>query len=377
MKLLSAKEVNDAARGELSRRDASANKTGYGKLLILAGSRGMAGAAYFSGLAALRCGIGMVRYLGPECNRGILQTLLPEAMYEAWDAGLLPYRPEAEGSCNSGGFGEREGSGGTSGSKRQAAMREALRCCLSWADCLIAGPGLGQGEDARMLMRLLLGDGEGADNGLLRHCADRMKLIVLDADALNLIAAEDLSFPDFPTGKEPFVAASTAGKGGPEDPYGAQEKTAPCVVITPHTGEMARLLGCSSANIRIDPAGTALSFSREHGVWTVLKDAETFLSDGTSVWKRDAGSPALAKAGSGDVLTGVIAGTAAVLHFDLSRAVPSAVYIHGKAGELYEKERGPHSLLARELADYAGYCLAGAHGSGERTRSHVFWRPVS
>ena len=72
-------------RRALEVRAHEANKGTYGRLLIIAGSNGMAGAAYLAGLAAFRCGIGMVRYLGPSCNRTILQTLLPEAMYSSYE----------------------------------------------------------------------------------------------------------------------------------------------------------------------------------------------------------------------------------------------------------------------------------------------------
>ena len=84
-------------RKELSERDHEANKGTYGRLTLVAGSHGMAGAAFLSGLAAFRCGIGMVKYLGPECNRTILQTLLPEAMYDALPEAAMDGH-QAEGS---------------------------------------------------------------------------------------------------------------------------------------------------------------------------------------------------------------------------------------------------------------------------------------
>ena len=297
---------------KLMRRDEDANKSAYGKLLIIAGSRGMAGAAYMSGLAALKSGIGMVRYLGPECNRIILQTLLPEAMYESYDA-------YSENGCR------------TNGDEAERQFAEKIEKCLSWADYLILGPGLSKDENAVRLVRTLF-------SGTFTAKLQRMKLIVVDADALNIIADEQLDVGRLGRYAE---TAEIAG-----------ENICSNVVITPHIGEMSRLSGMSIPEIKADPVACAESYAAGHDVNVVLKDHISVVRCGEHTYLNTGGSPALAKAGSGDVLTGVIAGVTAVLKGDIPAAVPTAVYLHGRAGKRAAEAKGVHSVLAHEITDY-------------------------
>ena len=287
-------------RKQLSERDHEANKGTYGRLTLVAGSRGMAGAAFLSGLAAFRCGIGMVKYLGPECNRVILQELLPEAMYEA-----LP---------------------GTLAEK------------LAWGDYLVIGPGLSKSDGARQLIRAIF---EPEVRTVLR----KKKLIVLDADALNLMAEE---------GIDPGVLR-TAGSGAD----GIQAKAAP-IVITPHVVEMSRLTGIPADKIKEDPADTAVCYAQKHGIYVVLKDARTAVASPDPALHAlllDSGCGAMAKAGSGDVLCGFIAGFAAMLFGDVKDALPLAVWAHGAAGCVAAGRMGCHSILARDIAEAAGEML--------------------
>lgn len=331
-------DILDKREGELVKRDINANKGTYGRLLIIAGSKGMAGAAYLCGLGAFKTGIGMVKYLGPEANRVILQTLLPEAMYES-----IVYA-------------ENKSSGHISN----------IRDCLSWADALILGPGLSKSDEARNLMRQIF-TGENAD------IIKKLRLTVIDADALNIIAEEGLDLSMLAGGSNSNV------------------------VVTPHVAEMARLINAFSGeaavnagDIKNDPEGYAAEFSMRFNVTVVLKDAkttvaaataataaaliaaeatavgampenrkagETGLNDETALTSEiiriSSGSPAMAKAGSGDVLCGFIAGVSAVLSWDIKDSVPLAVYMHGRAGSMAAQKKGVHSILARDIAEYA------------------------
>ena len=295
----------------ITERDFKASKSDYGKLLIIAGSQGMAGAAFLSGFAAFRSGIGMVRYFGPECNRTVLQTLLPEAMYDP------------DGSA----------------SEEDAVNVEKLNKALDWADYLICGPGLSTGRRAESIIDALF----SAD-------LSGKKLVLLDADALNRIASENRSIAAL-NNKRNIESGGTN------------------IVITPHVGEMRRLTGRSVPEIKADPAGCAAAYAKEQQCTVVLKDAVSYVAfpDG-SVFENDSGHASMAKAGSGDVLTGVIAGLTAVIGAGASEGAAAGDFVHGKAGELAAAYLGEHSLLARDIAD----AVSGVIGSESYKYDGIF-----
>ncbi len=294
---------------KLATRDKHANKGSYGKLLVIGGSRGMAGAAYLCSLAAFRTGIGMVKVLGPECNRVILQTALPEAMYQSTDL-----KPDED----------MDG--------------EAIAESIDWADIIVIGPGLSKSTEAVGLMRHI---GSKTLGRALRAKA----LVVYDADALNIISG--------------FIH----GDGELTDT--AKRLLGQCsnTVITPHIGEMARLTGRSIDYIKAHQSETAEDFSRSYGVTVVLKDAVTVVAaehadtSGNRALAIDSGCGAMAKAGSGDVLCGFIAGITAVFKGDVADSVPAAVYLHGRAGCIAAKKTGCHSILAEDIANCAAEAM--------------------
>lgn len=344
-------DILDKHGGELVKRDINANKGTYGRLLIIAGSKGMAGAAYLCGLAAFKTGVGMIRYLGPEENRVILQTLLPEAMYES-----IAY---AEDKCSS--------------HISSLSNISNISNCLSWADALILGPGLSKSDEARNLIRQIF-TAENAD------IIKGLRLTVIDADALNIIAEEGLDLSML------------------------TERSRSNVVITPHAAEMARLVNAFSGknalkvkDIKNDPEGCAADFSMRFNVTVVLKDAKTTVVTAAAliaaeapakavmsgnaeteetglsaeaalrseIIRIDSGSPAMAKAGSGDVLCGFIAGVSAVLSWELKDSVPLAVYMHGRAGSVAAQKKGVHSILTRDIAEYANEAFLSASAGKE------------
>lgn len=253
------------------------NKGSYGRVLVIAGSAGMAGAAYFSAKAAYLSGCGLVRILTREENRVIIQSILPEAVLTTYD-GESPLEELAEGA-------------------------------LSWADVVVCGPGLGTSNLARMLVHLTL---------------ERASVpVIFDADALNLLAGE----PELP------------GKPHPE------------IIVTPHPGEMARLLRAAVSDITEHLVQTAEEFARSRHLICVLKDARTVtaLPDGRS-FVNLSGNNGMATGGSGDVLTGVIAGLVAQ-GLEPELAAPLGVYIHGAAGDAAAKRAGRYALTAQSLLD--------------------------
>lgn len=280
------------ANGDLTKlpvRPAYSNKGTFGKVLVAAGSQNMAGAAYFSALAAIRCGAGLVKILTTETNREILQTRLPEAILSTYDPAMAGEAPE----------------------EFQALLRKEA----AWADVIVLGPGLGKEPYARRLTETILSDA----------CVP----IIMDADAINLAA----EYPELKT-------------------YFTEN-----IIVTPHLGEMARLTGTSVGELKKDLIGAAVSLTECCGVTCVLKDAATVVSgsDG-QVFVNRSGSPAMAKGGSGDVLTGVIAGLIAC-GMEECEAASFGVWLHGLAGEEAERRFGTHSVLAGELADCLGAVL--------------------
>lgn len=276
---------------EAPERPPYSNKGTFGKVLIAAGSKNMGGAAFLSGLAAYRTGAGLVKIFTDQSNRSFINTRLPEAILETYDP--EDFEKDHEG------------------------MRSRIESCCSWADAVVVGPGLGQEPWAKELVEMVL----------TMACTP----IIVDADALNLIAAN------------PELAG-----------YFTEN-----IVITPHLGEMARLTGKSVEQIQENLPETAAEYAGHYGITCVLKDAATVtaLRDGR-ICVNTSGNSAMAKAGSGDVLAGVIAGLFAQ-GMDENLAAPMGAYIHGLAGDLWRRENGAYGLLASELADCVGKVLKG------------------
>jgi NAD(P)H-hydrate epimerase len=124
-------------------------------------------------------------------------------------------------------------------------------------------------------------------------------------------------------------------------------------VLTPHPGEMARLTGTKVADVQADRIGCARGYAMSHQATVVLKGHRTLLafSDGR-VWINPTGTPALAKGGTGDILTGIVSGFLVQFPQQADAAVAAAVYLHGKAGERAAADLGERSVLATDLLRY-------------------------
>lgn len=181
------------------------------------------------------------------------------------------------------------------------------------ADVMAVGPGLGRGEGVATFVRELL---EKSDVPL-----------VLDADALNAFADEP---------------SALIGRDGRD------------IVITPHPGEMARLVGCTVEDLQANRLGIAGDFARTHKLYVVLKGYRTLVAtpDG-HIFVNPTGCPGMATGGTGDVLAGMLAAWLAQL-LDAEAACRVAVYLHGSAGELADADTGEVSMTAGDLADHIG-----------------------
>ena len=191
---------------------------------------------------------------------------------------------------------------------------------------LAIGPGISRAPETSELVRRMVGK-------------YRMPM-VLDADGLNAFEGQ---------------ASQLTGKGR-------------SLVITPHPGEMARLLGSSAAAVQRDRLNLARSFAREHDLIVVLKGHRTMIAmpDG-EVWVNPTGNPGMATGGTGDVLTGMLAGLMAQNPSHTREAVIAAVYLHGLAGDVARESTGEYSLVASDLLGALPEAFRRSRASGEQT----------
>lgn len=283
------------ARSLLPVRPEDGNKGTFGRALIVAGSAGMSGAAVLAGRAAVRAGAGLVTVAVPHLIQPIVAGLLPEALtFGLSDTG--------DGRLGPGALPGLEGR-------------------LPGFDAAAAGPGLGSGGDTGENVLEFL-------RGLIAQIADLGKKLVLDADALNAVARD-----------REAMAPVLRGLGGAN------------LVLTPHPGEMARLLGSDVKSVQADRVRAAREAASLYGATVVLKGAGTVIATPEGrVTFNPTGNPALAVGGTGDVLTGVIV---ALLAQGLSawEAAVAGAFWHGLAADLWAKKNGSSGLVASELAD--------------------------
>lgn len=262
----------------LPERPVTGHKGLFGRVLVVGGNDGMIGAPVLAGTAALRMGSGLVQVAVPR-------SILPYA---------LSITPELIGL----GLGK-------------AAGKDELLQAAEAADAVVIGPGLGRTPEAM---------------GRLTRLVRLEKPMVVDADALNLLAAQK-RWPTY------FRAMG---------------------VLTPHPGEMSRLnklLGRGKAPA--DEAGridNAVAAAKAFGQVVVLKGDRTVVTDGDRLFVNDTGNSALSKAGTGDVLSGIL-GSLLGQGMDRFDAACAAVRLHGLAGEVAGERMGLRSVLASEVAD--------------------------
>lgn len=278
----------------LPERPTYSHKGDYGHVLVVAGSRGKTGAALLCAKACMRTGSGMVTLGVPETIADVFQKRITEEM-------VLPLPDKGDGTLS------------------EKAVEPILEFLGRRGDVLAAGPGLSLTEDIAVLFRKLL--------------AAVTAPMVLDADALNAVAGD----------------------------VGILKKTKAPVILTPHTGEMARLLKgvrgkghrakekSLQAETEKDRITTAMAFARRTETYLVLKGVPTIIAEpeGRS-YINTTGNPGMATAGSGDVLTGMIA---SLVGQGLSPVEASVLgtYLHGLAGDTAAKEKGMHSVIASDI----------------------------
>ncbi len=279
-------------------RPINSNKGKFGHVLVVGGSYGTAGAPSMASLACLRAGAGLVTAAVPRCVADTVARIAPELMVRP----LLQYP----------GLGSHERYGVPTEANLQPERLEEL---LKGIKVIALGPGLSTRPGASEFARELVARTASPQTHALP--------IVIDADGLNAFDAEKAHL------------LNGAGR---------------TMVLTPHPGEMARLLGVTVPDVEKDRVAIARKFATGHRLTLVLKGWRTLIAhpDG-SVAINTSGNPALAKGGSGDILTGIVAALLAQHPDRVAEAVEAAVYLHGLAGDFAAHAMDEKSVLATDV----------------------------
>jgi NAD(P)H-hydrate epimerase len=276
----------------LAPRRPDSHKGDYGRVLILGGSRGMAGAPSITGLAALRSGAGLVTIAAPASAQPIIAAFSPCYM-------TVPLVEDDYGLADL---------------ANVVDLLEARERFDVWA----VGTGLNQSEGVTELVAQLY--------------RDIPRPMVVDADGLNALAAT--------LKRNPQALNNPAGPR----------------ILTPHPGEMARLTGYlppPETDGRAEQAAGLCERDSTGKTIVLLKGHETVVTDGKSLAVNHTGNPGMATGGTGDCLTGVIAALLGQ-HLDPFQAARLGAHVHGLAGDLAVKDLGQISLIATDLINYLG-----------------------
>lgn len=261
----------------IKKRNRNSHKGTYGRVGILAGSKGMAGAAVLNCNSALRSGSGLVKACVPDSIYNIVEAMSIETITYAFD-------------------------------ELHISFDELDRELIQFSDVIATGSGCANMKSYRDILEFLLGSSE--------------KPLIIDAEGINVLNLDIL-------------------KNHKQN-----------IILTPHYGEMARLLKKDTDYFRDDIIDKAAEFADKYNVYLVLKGARTVIAcPNGHIYINTTGNPGMATAGSGDVLTGVIAAFIGQ-KIEIINALRAAVYIHGLAGDIGSNYVGEYSLIAGDIVRY-------------------------
>lgn len=299
--------------GQLPKHKLNYDKGKCGKTLIIAGSKDMCGAACLSARAAFRSGCGLVRVFTHNENRTPLIVKVPEVIPDIYN----DYTNE-----------------------NVLHLQELIE----WADCIIAGPGLSTGETS---VRIVCDTIEF----IAKATWDSPKTLVLDADALNIIAAQNQRLS-----RESLKNQQQFNLSLIQQLQYIKEQGKVRIIITPHIGEASRLLNEDILKVKENPIKYARNLYTIICNACVLKDYATITTGKDGTYINTSGNCGMATAGTGDVLTGIIAGIACLYKYEEVSAewiAAIAVYIHGCAGDICKEEKGVNGMVAWDIAEAA------------------------
>lgn len=271
---------SDMIRQWLPKRKLDTHKGDFGRVLVVAGSKTMPGAALLTAKTCLKAGAGLVTLAVPSQVHSMVSAKVPEVMVHPL--------PDVDGVIS------------------EDAV-EYILDKINNVDIIAIGPGLSQDNQAKSFVCKLV---------------EEINVpMVIDADGINALADHLEILKDF---------------------------SVP-VVITPHPGEMARLLGVSIAEVQQNRLGIALRYAKRWGVTLLLKGLRTLVANPEGMlYINSTGNPGMATAGSGDILTGIVAGFMAQ-GLKSHHAAAAAAYLHGMAGDIAKMDMGENSLMAGDI----------------------------
>jgi ADP-dependent NAD(P)H-hydrate dehydratase len=292
-------------------RPDDSHKGSFGHVLVVAGHRGMSGAACLVGLGALRGGAGLVTVAVPAGVLPIVAAVEPSYL-------TLPLPEDEEGRISRGAL-------------------ERLDHVATRPSALAVGPGIGQSAELTGIVSRLFSTFE--------------RPAVFDADALNLLAASG--------------AALSARKREREHVFPR--------VLTPHPGEFARLTGTTTVTVQKNRESLAVEFAARHQLVLLLKGYHTVITDGQRVAINTTGNSGMATGGSGDVLTGIIAALLAQ-GMEAFEAAQLGAYLHGLAGDLAAESLSKPGLIASDLPRWLGEAWRTLSKAAPRARPRALSR---
>ncbi|MBE5935699.1 MAG: NAD(P)H-hydrate epimerase [Lachnospiraceae bacterium] len=335
--------TKDSFQSYLPQRVKYSNKGNYGKVLVIAGTKNMAGACCMSAKAAYKMGAGLVRVFTSESNRIIVQEVVPEAVVTTYEHEQYDLEVEKNVknddiiACTDKLY------------KNFQLELKKLEKAIDWASTIVIGPGLGMGESSKCIVLHTF--------EYIKNKYHNSIPIIVDADAINILA------------KEEYIELRNC-------------------ILTPHLKELSRLIdesmdfvknniynprcmykkllekykNCIDINEseqnnsnRID---TNESKENYNGCVLVIKDAVTMTVDNKKIYINNSGNNGMATGGSGDVLSGIIAGLVAT-GCSNNIAASLGVYIHGLCGDMYTKDYSVYSLNATDLLSYIEKVIGG------------------
>lgn len=261
----------------IKRRPKHGHKGTFGKGLFVAGSREMPGTCMLGSKAAMRSGLGMLYVFTHKEVKPYLINYLPEAICKSYDA-------------------------------VDANALDTLSQLLAMTDAVAVGPGLGTTDGSKTLVKMVV---SAVSEGKL----------LLDADALNIVAADNKLMESLPSN----------------------------TIITPHPAEFQRLFGrCTN---RMEMIDKQMEMAKKHNIIIVLKGAYTTITDGNTLFFNPTGNSGMATAGSGDVLSGIIL-SLLTQGYAPYEAAKLGVYLHGMAGDAAATKRGESSIIASDIIEF-------------------------
>lgn len=284
-------------------RSAHSHKGTFGRVLIIAGSENMSGAAFLSAKAAYRTGTGLVEILTPQENREILQVQLPEAILTTYDPEQLDERSE----------------------------KDKIKAAVGRASAVVIGPGIGTTEASHKLL----------DITTLHLDAPA----VFDADAINVTAQYYNTFPLMV--RNSYVRLTEFAHSLP-----------PGTIVTPHLKELSRLMDINLADVQENLLDAADQCTLDSELIYAIKDARSLVCYREERYLNTSGNSGMATAGSGDVLTGILAGLLAQ-GMEPYEAAKVGVFLHGLAGDAAAKRYSEYSMIASDIIESLGEVLRG------------------